>query len=1132
MRLQTLTIHNIASIEDATIAFDQAPLSSAEVFLITGKTGAGKSTILDAISLALYATTPRLKGTLMQGSTQDDDSVKINDPRQIMRRNTGEAYACLQFLGSDNQPYEAQWYVKRAHKKPTGALQPRQWQIINQNTGQRITKEVDVRNEINRVVGLDFSQFCRTTMLAQGEFTRFLNSPDDQKAEILEKITGVDIYSKLGTKIFEITTSKRDEYDRAQSQLKTINTLAPQEIQALNEELQQIEKDNFEVKKQSDETSAKIQWLKTQHQLSQTHLEAVRNYQQATEALKTMEFTDRELIVKQWQTTIDPRAWLQAQSQAQKELTLSDAIIQRLHTNYAHLLGQQKQFQYQTEQLRTKLSSINADLQELSPKAAIYQNHQTIIAQLRIITTCQEKIRIAKNDIDQEQKKLATSLIPDYEKAQKAAGAIESDCQQMSKQVQAQCSVVQMLNLNDIRRQYESTSEMLRNLTLLSEKLLDLETQRRNIVQHRQQLADAFSQLDADRKKLAEIQVHCHDAQIVRDTCNKNLLSQRDTIDDFAQELRLKLHVGDVCPVCRQIITTELPHEESLQKLVNGLQKQYVQAEQQYSHLLQQSNELSAQIQSQEQILLFQQQRLDQDQTVALASQRALLACQTCGFQQISDATPQAIQDYTQQYTNRLQQLAQQITYGESMEKSLQGQQQQLDQLRDTYQKHLKNLQEAEGMVNRSRTQILSIQAIIDTNQGYANEAESVVVQHVSQIQWSVDWRQQPQAFADMLTIQAQHYANQQEVQQQLVLQVERAESEGRIIDERLADILLLMPTWADTIAINSDLIPDLLKVTNTIYDKLYEAITQRKGAVDCLARYTQLLDDYQENPNAVSQERLLMLSNYSAATIQEYTQYIRQHRDHQIQAHAVMQKAEEALTQHQVLRPDFADFDTLDTLAVSANKLQTQLSALAERRGAINQLLAANNQAEERSVLLRQQCQAAEADYNRWYKLNELLGDAKGSRFRKIAQSYVLASLIRSANRYLRTLTDRYTLAVTPGTFVIMLTDAYQSYVSRAASTISGGESFLVSLSLALALSDIGSQLSIDTLFIDEGFGTLSGEPLQRAINTLRSLHHHAGRHVGIISHVEELQERIPVQIQVRQEGNESSSTIVVTTA
>ncbi|MCQ2286575.1 MAG: exonuclease SbcC, partial [Bacteroidales bacterium] len=168
-------------------------------------------------------------------------------------------------------------------------------------------------------------------------------------------------------------------------------------------------------------------------------------------------------------------------------------------------------------------------------------------------------------------------------------------------------------------------------------------------------------------------------------------------------------------------------------------------------------------------------------------------------------------------------------------------------------------------------------------------------------------------------------------------------------------------------------------------------------------------------------------------------------------------------------------------------------------------------------------------ADYQKWSRLNQLIGDATGNTFRRIAQSYVLANLIHSANAYMSTLTDRYSLKVQPGTFVILIEDAYQGFATRAVSTISGGESFLVSLALALALSDIGQSLSVDTLFIDEGFGTLSGEPLQNAVNTLRMLHSTSGRHVGIISHVEELQERIPVQIKVLQDGNNSSSKISI---
>ena len=165
----------------------------------------------------------------------------------------------------------------------------------------------------------------------------------------------------------------------------------------------------------------------------------------------------------------------------------------------------------------------------------------------------------------------------------------------------------------------------------------------------------------------------------------------------------------------------------------------------------------------------------------------------------------------------------------------------------------------------------------------------------------------------------------------------------------------------------------------------------------------------------------------------------------------------------------------------------------------------------------------------DRWNSLNDLIGVSDGKRFRDIAQSYVLGALVNSANHYMHTLTDRYAMSVVPGTFIIMVEDAYEGYVKRPATTISGGESFLVSLALALVMSDISQNLSVDTLFIDEGFGSLSGTPLQNAITTLRTLHKAGGRKVGIISHVEELRQRIPVQVQVEQYGKSSASRISI---
>ncbi|MDE7128573.1 MAG: exonuclease SbcC, partial [Bacteroidales bacterium] len=227
--------------------------------------------------------------------------------------------------------------------------------------------------------------------------------------------------------------------------------------------------------------------------------------------------------------------------------------------------------------------------------------------------------------------------------------------------------------------------------------------------------------------------------------------------------------------------------------------------------------------------------------------------------------------------------------------------------------------------------------------------------------------------------------------------------------------------------------------------------------------------------------------------------------------------------------RPAIEENESMEFLSGHIEELEKLMNSLLSAKGAICQELKTDEENKKRLSGLIDEVEKKKDEYLKWSRMNDLIGDATGNKFRKIAQSYVLASLIRSANTYMKTLTDRYVLTVNPGTFVISIEDAYQGFARRATSTISGGESFLVSLSLALALSDIGQQLAVDTLFIDEGFGTLSGEALQNAVNTLRSLHTKAGRHVGIISHVEELRERIPVQIKVEQEGHNSSSKVSI---
>ena len=169
---------------------------------------------------------------------------------------------------------------------------------------------------------------------------------------------------------------------------------------------------------------------------------------------------------------------------------------------------------------------------------------------------------------------------------------------------------------------------------------------------------------------------------------------------------------------------------------------------------------------------------------------------------------------------------------------------------------------------------------------------------------------------------------------------------------------------------------------------------------------------------------------------------------------------------------------------------------------------------------------------YLKWDRLCHHFGDEKGTNFRNIAQSFVLKELLNGANFYLQRLTERYELECQAGSLTILLRDLYQGGAARPACTLSGGESFLVSLSLALGLSSLSRHsLSVDTLFIDEGFGTLSSDYLNTVMDTLEKLHQMGGKKVGIISHVEGLRERIKTQIQVKRIDNSRSEITTVRT-
>ena len=1180
MTLEQLTIHNIASIEHATIDFEVHPLADSEVFLITGKTGAGKSTILDAICLALYANTPRLDNTNMQGDTKDQDKdIKIKDPVQLMRRNTAEAFVTLTFMGSNGIHYEATWSVARAHKKVIGKIQSKKWQLHNLDTDFTYNKEKEIREEIARAIGLDFKQFCRTTLLAQGEFTRFLNSRDDDKAEILEKITGVDAYSKIGMKIFEKTSAMRKTWEEAQQKMAGITLLNEEEKASKNAELEKLAEQDKQIKATSDIITQKLAWIQEEEKLH-THLIQVKeDFLQAQAFALTEEKKAEERLIKQWNSTIDARHWLQDINMQNTHIEQLQSSLSHFKKAYIQVRGAYLYEQDAAEQIVLRKKQIDDFLQKEQHKVSLYENAQSIFGYMRLIEEGKKKTADYQKDIQKLKNKLQEVLIPQLTQAkdklaeqQQALALQEDNLLQENKTLEA-------FNLPSLRHQCDE-KKTLSNLVTTAVSVLEQYKQEKLRLAQAQADLTALSEDIRLKKQKAEVASRqVHDAEIEKNTAKAIYEKQRESINEWAKSIRIQLHIGDICPVCQQKVTSDLPHEESINALVAETAKAAKDAEQKHEKLMAEKNTLEANIlalsgQYKNNVLALENGK-NALKDIEQKLKNAFDACQLDTLLSAEDiqlhTTVEALHTLTlanQRIALQIENISHKISEAEAKEKQVKTLQKAVEKLRKQADKSRETTTLAEKQKDVCEHEIANLHSLSASKEAEVKKA----AQEATALTATQEWETAPLAYAQQILDAATLYNKNKEEKQKLENELTQRLANNENTATILSGILQYMPEWSNisTESLSRAQLDNLPERASKLQAQVASVLNQMKTTQDAIVQSQKWLNDF-ISQHEIELNQLKVLSTYSQASIAQKTKELDEEKQALSRKEAILKEAEKAykshweknclgienkqidITQMGEQQADFTNADDkvftnaddqqpniLQTGTYQAEELVRSLSSrlkeleaeqreLNDKRGGIMRDLEIDQVNLQKIGNLKKEEEAKKAEYNKWDRLNQLLGDATGNKFRRIAQSYILASLIHSANSYMRTLDDRYVLHVEPGTFVITMEDAYQGFSKRAASTLSGGESFLVSLSLALALSDIGNQLSVDTLFIDEGFGTLSGEPLQNAISTLRGLHTKSGRHVGIISHVEELKERIPVQIRVNQEGNNSSSTIEI---
>ena len=388
MKLAKLKIENIASVEMAEIDFDSGALADASVFLITGDTGAGKTTILDSICLALYNTTPRLNMASGVKSNFGTDNITARNTSNLLRHGARQASAVLTFLGSDGVMYEAVWQVKRnRNNKLTSPEQTLSW-------GDTTVKNADaVRKVTEEAVGLDFDQFCRTTMLAQGQFTQFLKSKDDEKSEILEKLTGTEIYSEIGKKIEEIKKEKEADYNAQRSLTEGIVLLKQEEIDSLNGQKSEALLRKKQLDGEASRLDSCVKWMEIHRKLQEEKVVAERKFKLCMEVINSDSFKEEARLISDYDRMGNAGSCLHTKREAEQKVRELELEAGRLKTLFVELHKGRNGLRAWIQQKNNLLEALNVRIAGAAANVPMFSNVQKIETLLNSVLETSVRVR-------------------------------------------------------------------------------------------------------------------------------------------------------------------------------------------------------------------------------------------------------------------------------------------------------------------------------------------------------------------------------------------------------------------------------------------------------------------------------------------------------------------------------------------------------------------------------------------------------------------------------------------------------------------------------------------------------------------------------------------------------------------
>jgi exonuclease SbcC len=1205
MRILKVQFKNLNSLAgEWSIDLTHPSFVSDGIFAITGPTGAGKTTILDAICLALYGRTPRLNRVTKSGN-------------EIMSRQTGECYAEVTFETQAGR-FRSHWAQHRARKKPDGELQSPKHEIADADSGKVLeTKFAKVAERIERATGMDFDRFTRSMLLAQGGFDTFLKADAGDRAPILEQITGTEIYSQISIRVHERRSEERGKLETMIAELGGMQLLDEEEERVLKIGLEQKVTRDTELSGQIDQKKQEIAWLdglvrleeelkrldkqKEELQVRQeafaphqekldlanralersgeyATLASIRSEQendQRTLGESRKELPGKEEAVKQAeavkaaadeQLKLKKAEWEKAAPDIRKtrELDLmireKDEPIKRAEDSIAtqeKLLEalrtkQEKDFA-DLDEKRTALQQLRMQQEKAKADKGLVEHLTGICGKLDALRTLYEKSE-AKN----EESKQAQVQVTESEKLCKSeTGKLESRNEALKKRIRAlkqkQSELVEILgdrSLTDWRSRVSSLMEQKALLANAAEAIDSIKKSMQALETLRKRQAALKVDENALKQKLQE-HTEKQVAQEKELSYLETQLALLQKIEDL-EEARHQLRDGEPCPLCGAV---EHPYAEGNIPVPDETRLQLTALRSEAKRVNGAIGEAKVKLagvgKDLEQAVLR-----EKEQNYILGEQNVLLGrhCKALSLDVSDPDLVSKLEVLRDQNSESLRRALEVVQIAEDAEKELTGLREAQEQAKEEVvkaereaQAALHKKESAAELTDRLRKEAEALRIerehSIEVLQRElkAFGVEAVVIGNLDRIQAELTERRDRWVSLEKesgeldkkiveLEQQARHQSEQidkddgallkQRELHRVLLKDREALSRERqeLFGEKNPDdeeIRLMAAERAATTALETA--RDNMVAQNRELDKLKSRIEALDKAIE--AREIQMKAQEETFLLHVKEAGFADEEAFKAAQLSEEARKLLVEQSQRL---ADEQTGLDSKTR--AITEQFEAERQKQMTEVPRNELSSGAAALVETQrelqqeiGAIRQKLQSNEEVKLKQKERAEVIEAQKRECSRWDQLHELIGSADGKKYRNFAQGLTFEIMIGHANRQLQQMTDRYLLIRDDAQpLELNVIDNYQAGEVRSTKNLSGGESFIVSLSLALGLSQMASKnVRVDSLFLDEGFGTLDEEALETALETLGGLQQD-GKLIGVISHVPALKERIGTQIQV----------------